>query len=41
MGGKIVRSVGFVHAKVKIGMMNLVYTMSRLVQLQHMAVAPT
>ncbi len=33
MGGHIVRTIGIVRAKVKIGMMNLVYNMRRLVQL--------
>jgi IS5 family transposase len=33
MGGHIVRTIGLERAKVKIGMMNLVYNMKRLVQL--------
>jgi IS5 family transposase len=33
MGGHIVRTIGLARAKVKIGMMNLVYNMRRLVQL--------
>ncbi len=33
MGGHIVRTIGLARAKVKIGMMNLVYNMKRLVQL--------
>lgn len=33
MGGHIVRTIGLERAKVKIGMMNLVYNMRRLVQL--------
>lgn len=33
MGGHIVRTIGLARAKVKIGMMNLVYNMQRLVQL--------
>ena len=33
MGGHLVRTVGFERAKVKIGLMNLVYNMRRLVQL--------
>ena len=33
MGGHIVRSIGLERAKIKIGMMNLVYNMKRLVQL--------
>ena len=37
MGGKIVRTIGMARARVKIGMMNLVYNMRRLVQLERMA----
>ncbi len=33
MGGHRVRTIGLLRAKVKIGMMNLVYNMVRLVQL--------
>ena len=33
MGGHIVRTIGLARAKVRIGMMNLVYNMKRLVQL--------
>ena len=33
MGGHIIRTIGIARARVKIGMMNLVYNMSRLVQL--------
>jgi len=33
MGGHIVRTIGLERAKIKIGMMNLVYNMKRLVQL--------
>lgn len=33
MGGHIVRTIGLLRARVKIGMMNLVYNMMRLVQL--------
>jgi len=33
MGGHIVRTIGFARAKVKIGMINIVYNMKRLVQL--------
>ena len=40
MGGKIVRTIGIARARVKIGMMNLVYNMRRLVQLERMAAAP-
>jgi transposase, IS5 family len=37
MGGKIVRTIGMARACVKIGMMNLVYNMRRLVQLERIA----
>jgi len=40
MGGKIVRSIGLVRAAAKIGLMNLVYNMQRLVQLERVAAAP-
>ena len=40
MGGKIVRTIGMARAAAKIGMMNLVYNMQRLVQLQRVAAAP-
>jgi IS5 family transposase len=40
MGGKIVRSIGMARAAAKIGMMNLVYNMQRLVQLERVAAAP-
>ena len=33
MGGHLVRTIGLARAKVKIGLMNLVYDMRRLVQL--------
>jgi IS5 family transposase len=33
MGGHVVRTIGLARARVKIGMMNLVYNMKRLVQL--------
>jgi hypothetical protein len=33
MGGHLVRTIGLQRAKVKIGLMNLVYNMLRLVQL--------
>jgi hypothetical protein len=33
MGGHLVRTIGVVRARVKIGMMNLVYNMRRLAQL--------
>ena len=40
MGGKIVRTIGMVRARFKIGMMNLGYNMRRLVQLERVAAAP-
>jgi hypothetical protein len=40
MGGKFVRTIGIARAVVKIGMMNLVYNMRRLVSLERMAAAP-
>jgi IS5 family transposase len=40
MGRKLVRTIGIARATVKIGMMNLVYNMRRLVQLERMTVAP-
>ena len=40
MGGKLIRTVGMVRAKTKIGMMNLVYNMSRFIQLETGAAAP-
>ncbi len=40
MGGTIVRTIGIVRARAKIGLMNLVYNMSRLVQLERVAAAP-
>jgi len=40
MGRKFVRTIGIARATVKIGMMNLVYNMRRLVQLERMTVAP-
>ena len=33
MGGHLVRTIGLARARVKIGLMNLVYNMKRLVQL--------
>ena len=33
MGGHFVRTLGIARAKAKVGMMNLVYNMTRLVQL--------
>jgi transposase, IS5 family len=40
MRGKIVRTIGLVRAKVKIGMQNLTYNMCRFVHLERMAAAP-
>ena len=40
MGGKIVRTIGMLRARFKIGMMNLAYNMRRLVQLERVAAAP-
>ena len=40
MGGKFVRTIGMARACVKIGMMNLVYNMRRLVWLERAVVAP-
>ena len=40
MGGTIVRTIGIVRASAKIGLMNLVYNMSRLVHLERVATAP-
>ena len=40
MGGKIVRTIGIVRARFKIGMMNLGYNIRRPVQLERMAAAP-
>jgi len=37
MGGKLVRTIGLVRAKMKIGMQNLVCNMRRLVTLERMA----
>jgi IS5 family transposase len=41
MGGTLVRSVGLVRAKARIGLKNLAYNMRRLVQLERLATAPT
>ena len=40
MGGKLVRTVGIVRARMKIGMQNLTYNMSRFVCLRGMAASP-
>ena len=39
MGGTLVRSVGLVRAKARIGLKNLAYNMRRLVQLERPAAA--
>jgi IS5 family transposase len=40
MGGTLVRSIGIVRAKTRIGFKNLAYNMRRLVQLDRLATAP-
>jgi IS5 family transposase len=40
MGGTLVRSIGIIRAKARIGLKNLAYNMRRLVQLEHLATAP-
>ena len=40
MGGTLVRSIGIVRAKARIGLKNLAYNMRRYVQLERLAVAP-
>jgi IS5 family transposase len=40
MRGTIVRTIGIVRARAKIGLMNLVYNISRLVHLERVAAAP-
>ena len=40
MGGKLIRTIGMARAGAKIGMMNLVYNMSRLVQFERGVAAP-
>ncbi len=40
MGGKLVRTIGLVRAKMKIGMQNLAYNMSRFVHLQSARASP-
>ena len=40
MGGTLVRSIGIVRAKARIGLKNLAYNMRRLVQLERLTVAP-
>ena len=41
MGGKFVRTIGFVRASMKIGMQNLAYNMRRFVVLERSAMAAT
>ena len=41
MGGTLVRSIGLVRARARIGLKNLAYNMRRLVQLGRLATAPT
>jgi class 3 adenylate cyclase len=38
-GGRIIDTIGMARARAKIGLMNLVYNMRRLVQLERMAAA--
>ena len=40
MGGKLIRSIGIERAKVRIGMMNLVYNMKRFIQFESGMAAP-
>ena len=40
MGGKLVRTIGLVRAKMKIGMQNLIHNMSRFVHLQGARASP-
>ena len=40
MGGPLVRAIGLVRVKARIGLKNLAYNMRRLVQLERMAAAP-
>jgi IS5 family transposase len=40
MGGKLVRTIGLVRAKAKIGLQNLAYNLSRFACLQRMAASP-
>ncbi len=40
MGGKFIRTIGLARASVKIGMMNLIYNMNRLVQFERGVAAP-
>ena len=40
MGGTLVRSIGLVRARARVGLKNLAYNMRRLVQLERLATAP-
>lgn len=40
MGGKLVRTIGLARARMKIGMQNLAYNISRFVHLERMTAAP-
>ena len=40
MGETLVRSIGIIRAKARIGIKNLAYNMRRLVQLEHLVIAP-
>jgi IS5 family transposase len=40
MGGKLVRTIGLMRAKMKIGMQNLTYNMSRFIHLHTRAATP-
>ena len=40
MGGTLVRTIGLIRAKAKIGMKNLAYNMRRLVQLRRLTPCP-
>jgi IS5 family transposase len=41
MGGTLVRCIGMVRAKARIGLKNLAYNMRRLTQLERLAAVPT
>jgi hypothetical protein len=41
MGGTLVRSIGLVRAKARIGLKNPAYNMRRLTQLERLAAVPT
>jgi len=40
LGGTLIRSMGLMRAKARIGLKNLAYNMRRLVQLERLAAAP-